>query len=139
MKKLIVLVICFLTSFAFVNAQRVDVESSFRKEFRIALGVNAIQNLGTRKPFTDINEWAFSIPISAAFEYKFARNWSIEQAFNVNKYDIDSNLDGNISTKEYTFLGTNTNLKWYPNLLKSEKLKLFANAGIGVFKMDEIN
>lgn len=141
MKKIAFLLVICLTfsSLLFSQQQAKPYSDMFRPEFRIAVGVNAIQNLGTRKPFTDFDEWSFGLPLSAALEYKFSHNWAIEQAFNVNKFDTESNIDGGITSEEHTYLGTNTNLKWYPNWLKSEKFKLFANAGIGVFKIDDLN
>jgi len=111
-------------------------QAEFRPEFRIAVGVNAIQNLGTREPFTDFDEWSFGIPFSAALEYKFSEKWAVEQAFSLNK--SKDNIDGD-TTEEYTYFATNTNLKWYPNLLKSDKFKLFANAGLGIFNIDDLN
>lgn len=129
-----------LFSFVFSTFSFSQSTGTFHEEFRIAVGVNAIQNLGTREPFTDFDEWSFGIPLSAALEYKFSNNWAIEQAFNLNKFDTSSTQsDGPTSSKKYTYFGTNTNLKWYPNLIKSDKFKLFANAGIGVFNIDDLN
>lgn len=133
MKKIVLFVLCFVSSFTFLNAQETDTKTNYRAAF----GAGGIQNLGTRKPFTSINEW--SIGLSAAFEYHFSENWSIEQAINVNTFQENDKIDGGVLTKKFTYLGTNTNFKWYPNLLKLNSFKLFANAGIGVFKIEDLN
>ncbi|MBT8260637.1 MAG: hypothetical protein KJN82_04930 [Bacteroidia bacterium] len=140
MKKITFLLVIFLISSSLSFGQDETISNNkYRSEFRIAVGINAIQNLGTRQPFTDIDEWSFGLPLSAGFEYNFARNWSVEQAITINKFSSGSNIDTAITSEDYTFLGTNTNIKFYPHWSKSDNFKLFANAGLGVFKIEELN
>ena len=57
MKKITFLLLIFLifSTITYSQQQTKPYSDMFRPEFRIAVGVNAIQNLGTREPFTDFD------------------------------------------------------------------------------------
>ena len=62
-----------LFSLAFSTFSFSQSTGTFQEELRLAVGVNAIQNLGTREPFTDIDEWSFSVPFFCSFRISILR------------------------------------------------------------------
>ncbi|WP_431133979.1 hypothetical protein [Psychroserpens mesophilus] len=109
--------------------------------WKISVGVNAVGSLGTRQPFARLDEFQFKNPFALAVEHKWTKFLSIEQDFTINGYEVKNEIDGGILTKDYTYISTNTYLKYYFSdaLFTLEWLDLYAGGGFGIFSVNELN
>lgn len=119
----------------------------------IAGGFNAINSLGTQNPFASPGDWAFQTPFTLAGEKQFARDWTIELAFNINGWNEGKRLDngsaptppteGPIATDDFGYFSVDTNAKWYfgRQIFRRgyDKIDFYANAGLGFFTIDDTN
>ena len=109
--------------------------------WKLSVGVNAVGSLGTRQPFAQLDNFQFRNPIAVAIEHKWSKDFAIEQDLTFNGYEVDSRIDNGVLTEDYTYISTNTYLKYYfDNLMFDAKwLDLYAAAGFGIFVVDELN
>ncbi|WP_197429318.1 outer membrane beta-barrel protein [Winogradskyella endarachnes] len=138
MKKIFLIVL--LATFSLSSfAQRHD------DEWRLSIGLNAINTLGSQNPFYKPGEWTFEFPISAAVEFKWSEKLAIEQAITFNGFAEGTGLDEapfQEVEKDYNYISLDTHLKYYfgrhiaPN---DDWFDLYANAGVGFFHIDETN
>lgn len=112
------------------------------KEWFASAGFNSINSLGTRSPINSPGDWANGLPISLAIELGWTSGLSIEQGFTLNKFSEGDEIDGAILTEDFTYTSFDTHVKYYfgrhifPDL---DWLDFFANAGVGIFSVDETN
>jgi hypothetical protein len=111
-------------------------------EWFLSFGVNAINSLGSRSPIYHPEDWSFQFPISAAAEYKWNNDFSVEQAITFNGFTESNEIDGADLKDDYNYLSFDTHLKYYfgkhifPN---TDWLDFYANAGVGFFHIDKTN
>jgi len=136
MKKLflIVLLVAFsISSFA----QRSD------NDWYLNVGVNAINSLGSRSPIYHPGDWSFQFPVSAAVEFNWSENFSIEQAITFNGFNEDKLIDGVDLQEDYNYLSLDTHVKYYfgEHILgrNADWIDFYANAGVGFYHIDETN
>lgn len=149
MKKL-VLFLTLTTLFTFVgqsqmtsntNYDTVEEDTFGDAPWKLSVGVNAVGSLGTRQPFARLGDYQFKYPLALAIEHKWSRFFSIEQDVTLNAYDVNNEIDGGILKEEYTYISTNTYLKYYFSdlLFNSKWVDLYAGAGFGIFSVNELN
>ncbi|MBO6881110.1 MULTISPECIES: hypothetical protein [Winogradskyella] len=135
MKKLTLLLI--LVSFSLSsNAQKSD------NEWFASVGLNAINSLGSQSPIYRPGDWANGIPISLAVEVGWTTGFSIEQAFTVNKFSEDDEIDGADLKQDYTYTSFDTHVKYYFGkhiFPDADWLDFYGNAGVGFFSIDNTN
>lgn len=140
MKKII---ICLLISaFGYtVHAQRFNRFNRFDSDWKLGVGVNAVGNLGTRNPVEKLGDYAIKHPIMVSIERQWTRDFALEQDISLNGFDSGVFLDNGIPSENLTYFSTNTNFKWYFNdyLFDADWVDLYAQAGLGIFYMDELN
>ena len=109
--------------------------------WKISVGVNAVGSLGTRQPFSRLDEFQFKNPFAIAIEHKWSKYFSLEQGFTFNGYEVKNKIDGGILKEDYTYFSTNTYIKYYFSdaLFTLEWLDLYAGAGFGLFSVNELN
>ncbi|WP_299096528.1 hypothetical protein [uncultured Winogradskyella sp.] len=127
-----------LLAFSFNSFAQLD-----SNEWYLSFGVNAINNLGTQSPINSPDDWAFNkVPVSAAVEFSWSRQFSIEQSITLNGFTTSSIVDGNTINKELDYVSFDTHVKYYfgqylfPN---ADWIDFFANAGVGFYHIDETN
>ena len=137
MKKLTLLVICFLsfTTLIFsqdLNTTQYKIES--KVIYQISLGINTIDNTGNRSPLSNPGDWSFGTPISIGVEArrndKNAENNDLAVVMDFSYNDYNSlhyySIDGGV--------------KYYlSDWIKSEKFEIAPMAGAGVFNINKTN
>lgn len=112
-------------------------------DWTLGIGVNAVNNLGTRNPVERPSDWAFKIPVSVSLEKSWAKPFSIEILLGLNEFSQKEAIDNAILTKDYTYFSADTNLKYYFGNsllnLNSNRFDLFVTAGPGLFIIDNTN
>lgn len=112
-------------------------------EWMVYGGVNAINSLGTKGPFNSPGDWAFKFPIMVGAETQISRLFSIDLTFSFNGYDSDSPIDGPLpNNDDLTYFSIDSSLKYYFGeflLPNTEWLDFYANAGLGMFVLDNTN
>lgn len=112
-------------------------------EWYLSFGVNAINSLGTKQPFADPEDWAFKFPIAAAVETRISNLFAVEVSLSLNGFDADSRIDAAGPTDEsLPYIGVDSSLKYYFGqylLPRAEWIDFYANAGIGLFILDDTN
>ena len=93
------------TSFAQLN----------NNEWYLSFGVNAINSLGTRSPINSPDEWSFNkLPVSAAVEFSWNRQFSVEQSITLNGFTTNNRIDSSENLKEeLNYLSFDTHIKYY--------------------------
>ncbi|PYE82724.1 hypothetical protein DFQ11_101149 [Winogradskyella epiphytica] len=141
MKKifLIILLVAFsLSSFA----QR------HQDQWFFSIGVNAINDVGTKNPYKNSSDWAFKFPLSAAVEFNWAENIAIEQSLTFNGFNKGDFLDPYPNAaRDYNYISLDTHLKYYfGDLLlgkapsrNAEWFDIYVNGGLGFSHIDETN
>ena len=117
-------------------------ESDFiNAPWKLSVGVNAVGSLGTRQPFARLDEFQFKNPFALAIEHKWSKFFAIEQDLTINGYEVNSEIDGGILKEDYTYISTNTYIKYYFSdvLFAANWLDLYAGAGFGIFSVNELN
>lgn len=147
MRKLTFALICcmYFSNFTFSqdtepvnNIELKENTEKFGKNFRVFLGLNAVNNPQDRNPFGEIKDWAFGIPISFGVESTITRNLVFGQSFSVNKFNETITLSGKNIPHGYTYYSTSSNIKYFlDDLIKYEKFHVFVSAGLGVSKVKE--
>ncbi|MDN3492033.1 outer membrane beta-barrel protein [Winogradskyella bathintestinalis] len=136
MKRLILIVL--LVSFSLSSfAQREA------KDWYLNIGVNAINSLGSQSPIYHPDEWAFEFPISAAVEYNWNEQFSIEQSITFNGFNESNKIDGVNLDQDYNYISLDTNVKYYLGEYIFGRnlhwLDFYASAGVGFYHIDETN
>ena len=145
MKKLIFILICcvFFSNFTFgQDTDPLDNSERFGKNFRVFLGLNAVNNSGDHSPYKYINHWAIGIPISFGIESSIKRDLVFEQSFSINKFKETILSTGSIVPHGYTYFSTSSNLKYFIDvfsLSRFESFQIFANAGLGLSKVKDMS
>lgn len=138
MKKIVLLLALVFTFISYsVEAQRYVRNT----EVQISLGLNTIANNGSQSPVENIDEWAFSsIPVTIGLVYKWNALFGITHSYSFNKFD-DSKLDGRPISEDFNYFAVDTGVNYYfgEHFLNSDSVDLFASAGLGVFKIDDVN
>jgi hypothetical protein len=119
-----------------------DTESEFvDSPWKLSVGVNAVGSLGTRQPFARLGDFQFKNPLALAIEHKWSKYFAIEQDLTFNGYEVENEIDGGILKKDYTYISTNTYIKYYFSdaLFNADWLDLYAGAGFGIFTVNELN
>jgi hypothetical protein len=114
----------------------------YRDEWALIVGVNAINSLGTRSPINSPDEWSFRYPISAAAEFNWGNNFTIEPSFTFNGFTEKNTIDGATLTKDYNYISFDTHVKYYFGryiLPETDWINFYANAGLGLFHIDKTN
>ena len=108
-------------------------------DFRLSFGINAINNLGTLSPLNSPDDWAFKTPFSVGIEYKLSHLFAIEELFSFNRYSPKSTIDGVVLNRAANYYSADSNIKYYIGeyFLNSEKIDLFLNGGVGLYKLDD--
>lgn len=117
-------------------------ESDFiNAPWKISVGVNAVGSLGTRQPFARLGDFQFKNPFAVAVEHKWSKFFAIEQDLTFNAYEVKNEIDGGILKEDYTYISTNTYIKYYFSdvLFAADWIDLFAGAGFGIFSVNELN
>ncbi|WP_299127597.1 hypothetical protein [uncultured Winogradskyella sp.] len=133
-KTTLLLILIFVSSFSF--AQRSD------KDWFASVGLNSINSLGTRSPFNSPGDWANGLPLSLGVELIWDSGLSIEQAFTLNKFPEGNTIDGVTLKEDFTYTSFDTHVKYYfgKHILPDvEWLEIYANSGLGLFSVDEVN
>ncbi|WP_460217900.1 hypothetical protein [Psychroserpens sp. MEBiC05023] len=144
MKKIILLAL-IVTALSFDSYGQSRLSKSQMRDFntwKVSVGVNAVGSLGTRNPFERVGDFQFKQPLALAIEHQWSRFLSIEQDFTLNKFDVTSKIDNGSLPEDFSYVSTNTYLKYYvSNELFPEVLWLdiFAGGGLGIFSIDELN
>jgi|GEM_PF-1116567 len=109
--------------------------------WRLSVGVNAIGSLGERQPFARLGDFQFKNPLALAIENRWSKYFSLEQGLTFNGYDKGEEIDGGILPEDYTYISTNTYIKYYFSdvLFDAKWLDLYVGAGFGIFIIDEVN
>lgn len=109
--------------------------------WKLSVGVNAVGSLGTRQPFARLDEFQFKNPFAIAIEHKWSKYFAIEQDVTINGYEVKNEIDGGILKKDYTYISTNTYIKYYFSdvLFNADWIDLYAGAGFGIFSVNELN
>lgn len=136
MKKIyLLLVVLFLQSNVF---SQMDGDSWY-----LSFGINAVNNLGTRSPFNSPGDWYFnSVPATVSAEINYLGNFSIEPSLSYNNIKSGESIDGVQLDKDYDYIALDMHVKYYFGkflLPRSNRIELYANAGIGFFHIDETN
>ena len=135
MKKLILLII--LLSFSLSSFSQRNNEDWF-----LSVGFNTINHLGSRSPIYHPGDWVANFPISAALEFSWSDDFSVEPSITFNTFSEGDDIDGRILKKNYNYLSLDTHLKYnfaqyiFP---REDWLQLYANAGFGFFNIDKSN
>lgn len=112
-------------------------------EWYLSFGVNAINSLGTRSPINSPGDWYFnSVPATVSAEFNYSGNFSIEPSLSYNQIKSGKSIDGAQLDKDYDYIALDTHVKYYFGkflLPKSNRIELYANAGVGFFHIDETN
>lgn len=138
MKKIIICLFISVLGYTTVNAQRFR---AFDQDWKVSVGVNAVGNLGSRNPLKDLGDYGFQFPLAVAIERQWTEHFALEQDLSLNGFKAGKYLNDGIPSENVTYFTTNTNLKWYfgDYLFDAEWLDLYANAGLGIFYMTELN
>ncbi|NRD21347.1 outer membrane beta-barrel protein [Winogradskyella eckloniae] len=138
MKKIFLIVL--IASFSLSSFAQRD-----SNEWFLSIGVNAINSLGSKNPIYHPEDWTFEFPISAAVEFNWSEDFSIEQSITFNGFAESSKIDvvpfGPLP-KDYNYVSLDTHLKYYFRrhiLPDTDWVDFYANAGIGFFHIDETN
>lgn len=109
--------------------------------WKLSIGVNAVGSLGTRQPFARLDEFQFKHPVALGIEHQWSKFFAIEQDFTINGYNTKNEIDGGILQEEYTYISSNTYIKYYFSdaLFTADWLDLYAAAGFGIFSVNELN
>ena len=115
--------------------------SEDQNPWKLSIGVNAVGSLGERQPFSRLGDFQFKNPFAVAIENRWSKYFSLEQDVTFNGYSEGDEIDGGILTKDYTYISTNTYIKYYFSdaLFNADWLDLYAGAGFGIFVVDELN
>ena len=109
--------------------------------WKLSVGVNAVGSLGERQPFARLGDFQFKTPIALAIENRWSKYFSLEQDLTINGYNKGEEIDGGILKKDFTYISTNTYIKYYFSdvLFNADWLDFYAGAGFGIFIVDELN
>lgn len=109
--------------------------------WKLSVGVNAVGSLGTRQPFSGLDDFQFKNPLALAIEHKWSKYFAIEQDVTLNGYEAENRIDNGVLKEDYFYFSTNTYIKYYFSdvLFTADWLDLYAGAGFGIFSVDEIN
>lgn len=138
MKKLAICLFLSLLGYTTVNAQRFR---AFDQDWKASIGVNAVGNLGSRNPLKNLGDYGFQFPLAVAIERQWTEQFALEQDISLNGFKAGKYLNDGYPSKNVTYFSTNTNLKWYfgDYIFDAEWLDLYANVGLGIFYMTELN
>jgi len=128
--------------FVFLAFSLSSVAQRFDNEWFLSVGFNAINSLGSRNPVYKPSEWSFQFPISAAAEFKWSRDLSIEQAVTFNGFTESNEIDNVDLQEDYSYLSFDTHIKYYFGdyiFPRTYWIDFYANAGIGFFHIDKTN
>ena len=116
-------------------------EEEVQDPWKLSVGVNAIGSLGERQPFSRLGDFQFRNPLALAIENRWSKTFSLEQDLTFNGYKKGEEIDGGILKEDYTYISTNTYIKYYFSdvLLNVDWLDLYVGAGFGIFIIDEVN
>ncbi|WP_033960084.1 hypothetical protein [Psychroserpens jangbogonensis] len=116
-------------------------EEEIQDPWKLSVGVNAIGSLGERQPFSRLGDFQFRNPLALAIENRWSKTFSLEQDLTFNGYKKGEEIDGGILKEDYTYISTNTYIKYYFSdvLLNVDWLDLYVGAGFGIFTIDEVN
>jgi hypothetical protein len=135
---LALVVSCFTIGMTAQRERSIDLD-----EWYVSLGVNAINSLGTKSPFSDPGDWAFKFPITAAIETRWSELFAVEVALSLNGFDANSPIDAvGPSDEDIPYISVDSALKYYFGhhiLPRAEWIDFYANAGFGLFILDDAN
>ncbi|WCO01155.1 hypothetical protein [Psychroserpens ponticola] len=117
-------------------------ESDFiNAPWKLSVGVNSVGSLGTRQPLERLGDFQFKNPLALAIEHKWSKFFALEQDLTLNGYEAKSQIDNGVLTKDYTYISTNTYVKYYFSdaLFAINWLDLYTGVGFGLFSVDELN
>jgi len=124
------------------NYDNTDDPDFIEAPWKLSVGANAVGSLGTRQPFARLGDFQFKNPFAVAIEHKWSKYFSIEQDLTFNGYEVENEIDNGILTKDYTYISTNTYLKYYFSdaiFKNADWIDLYTGAGFGLFSVDELN
>jgi hypothetical protein len=137
MKRLVICALIGVLGFS-AHAQRFD------DGWFLSAGFNAVGSIGTRNPLKKLDQYAFRTPFAFAGEYKWSRQFAVEQDLTFNGFKKGEEFDGgkNVLNKTTTYFSTNTTFKWYFTdyiFNNADWLDLYTSAGVGIFTFKEVN
>jgi hypothetical protein len=139
MKKLLLVTITLFTLAASAQRER----SIERDEWVLSAGFNAINSLGTKKPFASPGDWAFKYPLTVGIESRISRLFTLDINLSINGFNAGEPLDAiGPPAEDLSYFAIDTAFKYYFGediFPDTEWIDLYGSLGVGLFTIEDSN